>query len=108
LYQYYETGQSHPSGFRFRTAAAIILEAARAKNRYLLGLESFEILKAYDMPVVKTTFAKTIKEAVEAAEMIGFPLAMKIVSPQISHKSDVERIKLSFQSVAGLKSVYMK
>jgi acyl-CoA synthetase (NDP forming) len=78
-----------PDSWPFRTAAAIILEAVRAKNRYSLGLESFEILKAYDIPVVKTTFAKTIEEAVKGAEKIGFPLAMKIVSPQISHKSAV-------------------
>lgn len=89
-----------------RAAAARIIEAAKGKNQHTLGIESFEILKAYGIPVVKTTFAKNIEEAVEAAEMIGFPLAMKIVSPQISHKSDVGGIRLSVQSAAGLKSAY--
>jgi acetate---CoA ligase (ADP-forming) subunit beta len=57
---------------------------------------------------VKTTFTKTIEEAVETAEVIGFPLAMKIVSPQISHKSDVRGIRLSLQSFAGIKSAYQE
>jgi acetyl-CoA synthetase (ADP-forming) len=39
--------------------AARVFEAARAKNRYILGFEALDILKAYGIPVVKTAFAKT-------------------------------------------------
>jgi acetate---CoA ligase (ADP-forming) subunit beta len=61
--------------------AARVFEAARAKNRHIMGLEAFDILKAYGIPVVKTVFAKTVEEAIIAAEDIGYPLVMKVVSP---------------------------
>jgi acyl-CoA synthetase (NDP forming) len=78
-----------------RSLAAGILEAAQRAKRYTLGLEVFSILKAYGIPVVKTVFAKTEDEALRAAEEMGYPVVMKVVSPQISHKSDVGGIRLS-------------
>ncbi|MHB8101022.1 MAG: hypothetical protein ACYDEF_11450 [Methanosarcina sp.] len=48
-----------------RVAAARVFEDAKVSNHYTLGLESFEILKAYGIPVVKTSFARTIEEAVK-------------------------------------------
>lgn len=95
----------HTSG-PVQASAARIFEAARAKNKHILGLESFGILKAYDIPAVKTAFAKNADEAINAAEEIGYPLVMKIVSPQISHKSDVGGIKLSLQNAAEVKAAY--
>lgn len=89
-----------------RVWAARIIEAARAENRHILGLEAFEILKAYGIPVVRTVFAKTAEEAVNAAEEIGYPLVMKVVSPQISHKSDLGGISLSLQNAAEVKVAY--
>ena len=49
-----------------RVTAARIIEAARAEDRHMLGIEAFDILKAYGIPVVKTIFAKTVEEAVNA------------------------------------------
>ncbi|AKB59017.1 Acetyl-CoA synthetase (ADP-forming) alpha and beta chains, putative [Methanosarcina barkeri 227] len=86
--------------------AARVFEAARAKNRHILGLEAVCILKAYGIPVVKTKFAKTAEEAIIAAEEIGYPLVMKVVSPQISHKYDIGGIKLSLQNAAEVKAAY--
>ena len=87
---------------------ARIFEAARAKNQHTMGLEAFDILKSYGIPVVKTTFAKTAEEAIIAAEETGYPLVMKVVSPQISHKSDVGGIKLSLQNAAEVKAAYQE
>ena len=95
----------HASG-QDRTSAARVFEAARSKNRHLLGLEAFDILKAYGIPVVKTAFAKTAEEAISAAEEIGYPLVMKVVSPHISHKSDIGGIRLSLQNAAEVKAAY--
>jgi acyl-CoA synthetase (NDP forming) len=89
-----------------RVLVARVFEAARAKNRHILGLEAVDILKAYGIPVVKTKFAKTAEEAIVAAEEIDYPLVMKIVSPQISHKSDIDGIKLSLQNAAEVKVAY--
>lgn len=95
----------HASG-QEQASAARVFEAARSKNRHILGLEAFDILKAYGIPVVKTAFAKTKEEAVSAAEDIGYPLVMKVVSPQISHKSDIGGIRLSLQNAAEVKAAY--
>ena len=91
-----------------RELAARVFEAARKKSRYILGLEAFDILKAYGIPVVKTAFAKTTEEAMSAAEEMGYPLVMKVVSPQISHKSDIGGIKLSLQNAAEVKAAYQE
>lgn len=85
---------------------ARIFEAAREKNRYILGLEAFDILKAYGIPVVNTIFAKTVEETVIAAEEIGYTLVMKVVSPHISHKSDIGGLKLSLRNAAEVKAAY--
>ena len=95
-----------PGPWPDRAEVARIFEAARAKNRYILGLEYFDVLKTYGIPTVKTAFAKTAEEAVKAAKEIGCPLVMKVVSPQISHKSDVGGIKLSLQSTAEVRAAY--
>lgn len=63
-------------------------------------------MKAYGIPLIKTRFAKTAEEAVIAAEEIGYPLVMKVVSPQISHKSDIGGIKFSLQNAAEVKTAY--
>lgn len=89
-----------------RTLAVEIIKAAREAERQTLGLESFGILKAYGIPVVQTAFAKTEEEAVKAAEEIGYPLVMKVVSLQISHKSDVGGIRLSLQNGDEVRAAY--
>src|SRR5512133_2899524 len=90
-----------------KALAAEILEDAQRAKRHTLGLESFDILTAYGIPVVKTAFAKTEEEAVKAAEEIGYPLVMKIISPQISHKSDVGGIMLSLQNSDEVRAAYL-
>ena len=97
---------SRPESGSDRVLAAEILKAARVAERRTLGLESFGILKAYGISAVKTAFAKTEEEAFKAAEEIGYPLVMKVVSPQISHKSDVGGIRLSIQSGDEVKAVF--
>jgi acetate---CoA ligase (ADP-forming) subunit beta len=89
-----------------RVSVESIFEAARAENRHILGLEAFGILKAYGIPAVKTAFAKTPEEAVSVAEEIGYPLVMKVVSPQISHKSDVGGIRFSLKNAAEVRAAY--
>ncbi|WP_410507435.1 acetate--CoA ligase family protein [Methanosarcina hadiensis] len=89
-----------------RALAAEIFKIARDDGRRALGLESMGILTAYDIPVVKTVFASTEEEAVKAADEVGYPLVMKVISPQISHKSDVGGIRLSLQNEDEVKAAY--
>jgi len=79
---------------------------AKKRGTNTLGLESFDILKAYGIPAIGTAISKTLQETVEAAEEIGYPLVMKIISPQISHKSDVGGIKLNLNNAEDVKVAY--
>ncbi len=67
----------------------IILNALKEKRRKLLEHEALELIKAYGAPIADAGLAKTPEEAGELAEKMGFPVVLKIVSPDISHKSDV-------------------
>lgn len=89
-----------------RALAAEIFKVARDDGRRALGLESMGILTAYGIPVVKTVFASTEEEAVKAADEVGYPLVMKVISPQISHKSDVGGIRLSLQNTDKVRAAY--
>jgi acyl-CoA synthetase (NDP forming) len=89
-----------------RATAAGILEGAREKGQHTLGIESFGILKAYGISTVKTAFVQTEEEAIKAAEEIGYPLVLKVISPQISHKSDVGGIRLSLQNGDEVRAAY--
>jgi len=89
-----------------RETVASILKAARAKGQYILGLESLDILKAYGVPTIGTALTETLEETIREAENIGYPLVMKIVSPQISHKSDVGGIRLSLENAGEVKVAY--
>lgn len=67
----------------------------KRRNKKVLTAESFEILKAYGIPVPPYGIAKTAEEALKIADKIGYPVAMKIVSPEILHKTDVGCVKLN-------------
>ncbi len=67
----------------------IILNALKEKRRKLLEHEALELIKAYGAPIADAGLAKTPEEAGELAEKMGFPVVLKVVSPDISHKSDV-------------------
>ena len=86
---------------------AEILETARREKRTLLTeIESKQLLKAAKIPVVETRLATSKKEAVEIAAKMGFPVVMKIVSPDISHKSDVGGVKLGIQNATQAGKAY--
>lgn len=89
-----------------KEAAKAILEKAREDRRRTLGLESFDILKAYDIPTVGTATAKTLPEAIAASNEMGYPVVMKIVSPDISHKSDVGGIRLNLEGPEDVERAY--
>lgn len=69
-------------------AAEIIGQALAAGKTYIGELGGTELLKCYGFNVLPTELATSAAEAGEAAERIGYPVVMKIVSPQIIHKTD--------------------
>ncbi|RSD33167.1 MAG: hypothetical protein CI953_1764 [Methanohalophilus sp.] len=89
-----------------RKMASALLDEAAAKDKKILGLESFDLLKAYGIPVVETGKASTVEEAVEESERIGYPVVMKVLSPDISHKTDVGGIRLSLMNKDDVRRAY--
>jgi Acyl-CoA synthetase (NDP forming) len=86
--------------------AQSFIDSASENKRRMHGLESMDILKAYDIPVVDARIAKTLPDAVKAAEDMGYPIVMKILSPDISHKSDVGGIRLNLKHADDVERAY--
>lgn len=86
---------------------AEILEKARKEKRTLLTeIESKELIKTAKIPVVETKLAKSKKEAMELAKKMGFPVVVKIVSPDVVHKSDAGGVKLGIQNATQVGKAY--
>jgi acetyltransferase len=77
-------------------AARRIRDTAIGERRTLLNeVEAKALLAAFDIPVSDSTVATTRQQAIEAADAIGYPVVMKILSHDISHKSDVNGVRLN-------------
>lgn len=68
--------------------------------------ETRPLLQAYGIPLVPAERAGSAAEAVTAAAMLGFPVVMKVISPDILHKSDVGGIRLNLASPAAVETAY--
>ncbi len=78
---------------------ASIVEQARAEGRTILTeIEAKQMLEDAGVPVSPVRLAKTRDEAAKVASQLGFPIVLKIVSPQITHKSDVGGVALGLTS----------
>jgi acetyltransferase len=65
-------------------------------------------LEAYEIPVTKPHLARTADEAVEIAETEGYPVVLKIHSPQITHKTDVGGVRLNLSSEQAVRAAFDK
>lgn len=87
--------------------ARLLIEGALAEHRKTLNeMESKAILAAFHIPIAKTMVARSPNEALLLAEELGLPVAMKINSPDISHKSDAGGIRLNLGNVQAVRSAY--
>ncbi|MYN03225.1 GNAT family N-acetyltransferase [Pseudoduganella sp. DS3] len=90
---------------RDRERARAIIGAALQRGGGLLGeAEAKEVLACYGVPVVETAIADRVEAAVLLAERIGFPVALKILSPDINHKSDVGGVVLDLESAPAVRT----
>mgnify|MGYP000424249853 CR=1 FL=1 len=88
-----------------RAAAGAVIRAALAAGRTMLSEpEAKQVLAAYGIPVVETRIARTVEEAMVSAQEIGFPVAVKILSPDINHKSDVGGVALDLETALAVFS----
>ncbi len=83
---------------------ALVETALAAGRRVLTEPEAKALLAAYGVPIVASTTAASPLEAGRAAAKIGFPLALKILSPDISHKSDVGGVRLGLGSFEAVEA----
>lgn len=99
-------------GKRDREAVKAIIAKAFLEGRSeLFEHEAKDVFVAYGIPVVQTISVSTAEEAAQAAERIGFPVVLKIVSPDISHKTDVGGVMLDLknkQEVLGAAQSMLK
>ncbi|MEJ2453780.1 MAG: GNAT family N-acetyltransferase [Candidatus Thiodiazotropha sp.] len=87
--------------------ARLIIESALSEQRKVLTEpESFALLGAFRINAVRNGIARSANEALILAESIGFPVAMKIYSPDISHKSDAGGIRLNISNAQVVRSTY--
>jgi acyl-CoA synthetase (NDP forming) len=86
----------------------IIGKARAQKETWLLEPHAYSLLQAYKIPVAPFFLAKSFSEAESASEEIGYPVVLKIVSPQIIHKFDVGGVILNINDREELKSSYEK
>ncbi len=89
--------------------ARLIIESVLADNRRVLTEpESIALLGAFHIPTVRNGIARSSNEALILAETIGFPVAMKIHSPDISHKSDAGGVRLNINNARVVRSSYLE
>lgn len=96
-----------PYGDYDKEAALKVIAKARADGREsLTEIEAKQVFEAYGLPTTKGLLATSEAEAVEFAKKIGYPVVMKIVSPEILHKSDAGGVKVNIKDEASVKDAY--
>ena len=87
--------------------ARLLIESVLAERRNVLTeMESKALLSAFHIPVTKTILARNANEAMMIATQLGFPVALKIDSPDITHKSDVNGVALNVMNAVGVRDTY--
>jgi acetate---CoA ligase (ADP-forming) len=84
----------------------ILSKVRREGRKFLPEPEAHAVLSAYGLPMSRSKLVQNEAEAVSAAAEIGYPVVMKIVSPDIVHKVDVGGVRLNLQSDADVKKAY--
>jgi len=96
--------EAQPCGTDNRAAALEIINKARTEGRdSLTEIEAKQVFQVYGLPVTNTLLSHTEDEAVELARRVGFPIVMKIVSPDILHKSDAGGVKVNIKDENGVR-----
>jgi len=86
----------------------IIQRAASEGRHNLLQPEAMEVCLAYDIPIPKFEVAASPEEAKSCAQKLGYPVALKVISPDILHKTDVGGVLVGLSSVDSVETGYQR
>ena len=93
----------------FKEKAVQVFTKVKKENRdRFTDSEVHDVLSAYGFTLPKSSFARTSEEAVDAAKEIGYPVVMKIVSPQIVHKSDIGGVRINLNSKQEVEKAFFE
>ena len=87
-------------------ARKVIEKARKNGHQDIVEFQALEILQAYNLPSPETRLARSSMAAVQAAKEIGFPVVLKIASPDISHKTDVDGVKVNLKDEEQVRSAF--
>jgi len=90
------------------TKTDLLKQARKENRRQLTEIESKELIKEAGIPVVEAKLAKTKAEAVALAKKLGFPVALKIISPDVIHKSDSGGVQLGLDNATQVSEAFAK
>ena len=91
-----------------RDVSKAIIDKAKAENRALTESEGKEIFKAYELPIPGEATVISEQEAADACNRIGYPVVMKIISPDIQHKTDVGGVVVGVKDEAAARAAFNK
>lgn len=90
-------------------SARLVIETALSERRTVLTeMESKALLAAFRIPIAQTVVARSATEAMVYAEEMGLPVAMKIDSPDITHKSDVGGVRLHVDNLRAVRDCWQE
>src|SRR5574340_347152 len=90
-------------------SARLVIETALGEQRHVMNeMESKALLAAFHVPIAQTVIARSPTEAMVLAEEIGLPVAMKIDSPNITHKSDSGGVRLNLANLPSVRAAYQE
>jgi len=88
--------------------ARIIKKVRNDNRRVMLGSEAHAIAEAYGIPVARIRLATSSEEAKQLADELGYPVVLKIASPDIIHKSDIGGIKIGLETPKAVEEAFLQ
>ena len=104
----YETPRAMPVSFTLsQTQLQTAMDLVRSENQDVLSeVASKALLAAYGIPISPTHVAHTVAEALDCARQVGWPIVLKILSPDITHKSDVGGVELNLKDESEVEYAF--
>ncbi|HET7789442.1 MAG TPA: acetate--CoA ligase family protein [Gemmatimonadales bacterium] len=87
-------------------AEGIVAAAQKAGVQKLSELDALHLLEAYGIPAARARLARSPEDAVRAAAAVGYPVVLKIVSPDIIHKTDVGGVRVGLGTAVEVKTAW--